>query len=274
MSQNRHLGIHAAVEAPLVPLGLGVPVMGLADDHGPNRPIPPHRHDAAQLIHAASGVMKVRSEHGLWIVPPSRAVWVPAFAAHSIEMVGVVALRTIYLAPEFARLEGDQCRVVQVSPLLREGILRVIDFGPAYPPEGPEANLAAVIRDELRTAEVEPLHLPTFSDERARRVAHAFEADPGDRRSRREWARVAGASERTLERLFHKDAGTSFGRWQRQVRLVRALEELAAGRSVTEVALDVGFETPSAFIAMFRAAMGTTPGRYFSQAGDRSEDRT
>ena len=256
MSQNRQT-------SPLVPLGLGVPVMGLSDDHAPDRPIPPHRHDAAQLIHAARGVMKVRTDQGLWVVPPARAVWVPALATHSIDMIGVVELRTIYLDPAFASLDGDHCRVVQVSALLRAAILRVIEFGPDYPAEGPEANLAAVIRDELRMAEIAPLHLPTLTDPRAKRVTEAFEADPADRRSRAEWARIAGASERTLERLFHAEVGMSFGRWQRQVRLLRALELLAQGRNVTEVALDVGFETPSAFIAMFRAAMGTTPGRYF-----------
>ncbi len=238
--------------------------MGLADDHAPDRPIPPHCHDAAQLIHAASGVMKVRTEDGLWVVPPARAVWVPAFTTHAIDMVGVVELRTVYLAPEFAPIEGGRCRVVQVSPLLRAAILRIVEFGPDYPAEGPEANIAAVVRDELRAAEVAPLHLPTLSDPRAKRVAIAFERDPADRRSRAEWARIAGASERTLERLFHADAGMSFGRWQRQVRLLRALEGLAQGRSVTEVGLEVGFETPSAFIAMFRSAMGTTPGRYFA----------
>ena len=109
-----------------------------------------------------------------------------------------------------------------------------------------------------------PLHLPTLSDPRAKRVALAFESDPADRRPRAAWARFAGASERTLERLFHAEAGMSFGRWQRQVRLMRALEGLAEGRSVTEVGLAVGFDTPSAFIAMFRSAMGTTPGRYFA----------
>lgn len=251
--------------APLVALELRVPALGLADEHGPDRPIPPHRHDAAQLIHAARGVMKVRTEQGLWVVPPARAVWVPAFVTHAIDMVDVVALRTVYFAPTFVPREEARCRVVQVSALLRAAILRAVAFGPEYPAQGPEANLAAVMRDELRTAEVAPLHLPTLSDPRARRVAQAFEADPADRRTRADWARLAGSSERTLERLFHAQAGMSFGRWQRQVRLLRALEGLAQGRSVTEVGFDVGFDSPSAFIAMFRAATGTTPGRYFAE---------
>jgi len=109
-------------------------------------------------------------------------------------------------------------------------------------------------------------------DARARRAAEAFARRPSDRRSRAEWARLAGASERTLERLFHAEVGTSFGRWQRQVRL-RALELLADGRSVTSVALEVGFETPSAFIAMFKSALGATPGRYFSDRARAADDR-
>ena len=261
MSDNRQI-------APLVELQLGVPVLGLAEDHGPHEPIPPHRHDAAQLIHAASGVMKVRTEQGLWVVPPARAVWVPSFETHAIEMSGAVELRTIYLAPEFAPADLTQCCVVQVSPLLRAAILRAVEFGGEYSSSGPEANVAAVIRDEIRAARVAPLHLPMPSDPRALRVAEVFSHDPADRRARAEWARLAGASERTLERLYHAEVGMSFGRWQRQVRLLRSLELLAAGRSVTVVAIDVGFESPSAFIAMFRSATGTTPGRYFAAPTD------
>ncbi len=256
MWQNRHDG-------PLVELRLTSPLFGLAGDHGAGEPIPPHHHDCSQLSHASSGVMTVETADGLWVVPPARAVWVPAFVTHSIGMSGPVQLRTIYLEPESAPIEGTSCCVVQVSPLLRAAILRAIEFEQPYPADGPEARIAAVIRDEIRAATTAPLHLPMPSDPRARRVAQAFRADPSCRRPRSVWAREAGASERTLERLFHAQVGMSFGRWQQQARLLRALEVLAAGESVTTAALEVGFETPSAFIAMFRRAMGTTPARYF-----------
>jgi AraC-like DNA-binding protein len=262
MSRNRHPG---SFDGPLVPLGLRVPLFGLAEDRGHHQPIPPHRHDAAQLIHAVSGVMTVRTEDGLWVVPPARAVWVPAFVTHSIALSGHVQLRTIYLSPEFVRDGARQCCVVQVTPLLRAAILRAVEFGASYADAGPEANVATVIRDEIEAAPVAPLHMPIPTEPRARRVADAFMGDVAVRRTRTEWARVAGASERTLERLFHAETGMSFGRWQRQIRLLRALERLADGHSVTAVALDVGFETPSAFISMFRRALGTTPARYFQQ---------
>jgi AraC-like DNA-binding protein len=265
MSQNRQFG---RGNTPLVDFALPSPLFGLAEDRGPDEPIPPHHHDSAQLIHASTGVMTVETEDGLWVVPPARAVWVPAFVAHSIAMSGTVRLRTLYLAPATAPIQGSRCAVVQVSPLLHAAILCAIDFRQPYPEDGPEARIAAVILDEIRAAETAPLHLSIPSDPRARSVAVAFREDPADRRSRREWAREAGASERTLERLFHAEVGTSFGKWQQQARLLRALELLAAGESVTNAAFEVGFETPSAFIAMFRRAMGTTPARYFQRTGD------
>jgi len=262
MSRNRQ-PIPSLAGAPLVPFPLPSPVFGLGQDHGPDEPIAPHRHDSAQLIHASSGVMTVETEDGLWVVPPARAVWVPANIAHSIGMSGRVELRTVYIDESLAPIQTARCCVVQVSPLLHSLILRAIDFPQPYSPRGPEARLAAVLLDEIRKAEIAPLHLPMPSDPRARRVASALRADPSDRRSRSAWARQAGASERTIERLFHAEVGMSFGRWRQQARLLRALEVLAAGESVTGASLEVGFRTPSAFIAMFRKAMGTTPARYF-----------
>jgi AraC-like DNA-binding protein len=262
MPQNRQ---SAADRTPLVDIPLRSPMFGLAQDHAPRELIPPHHHDSDQLIYASVGVVTVETDDGFWVVPPARAVWVPAGITHSILMSGHVELRSIYLDPALAPIEGTHCCVVQVSPLLRSAILRIMEFSYPYPEQGREARLVDVVLDEIQMAEVAPLHLPMPSDERARRVALAFRSDPTDRRSRAEWARLAGTSERTLERLFHAEVGTSFGKWQRQTRLLAALEFLAAGESVTNAALDVGFQTPSAFITMFRRAMGTTPARYFAE---------
>jgi AraC-like DNA-binding protein len=207
--------------------------------------------------------MTVRTDDGVWVVPPERAVWVPPFVGHSIRMTGPVQLRTIYLDPSLAPIPGSQCCVVQVSELLRAAILRAMEFPQPYPHGGAEARLVAVLVDEIHDAKTAPLHLPMPRDPRARRVADALRADPGDRRTLAGWGRVAGASERTIERLFRDETALCFGAWRQQARLLAGLERLAAGESVTEVALHVGFEGPSAFIAMFRRAMGTTPGRYF-----------
>jgi AraC-like DNA-binding protein len=256
MSQNRQ-------NAPLVGGDLPSPVVGVAEDHQHGYRIVPHRHPFAQLIHAAAGVMTVETEDGFWVVRPERAVWVPEYVTHSIRMTGAVALRSLYLSPSLAPIAGAGCCVVQVSALLRASIPRIVDFSPPYAASGPEARLVAVVVDEIHAAPTAPLHLPIPNDPRARRLAEAIRANPGDRRRLTEWARVAGASERTLERLFRAEVGLSFGAWRQQARLLRGLEVLAAGESVTEAALQVGFETPSAFIAMFRRAMGMTPAKYF-----------
>lgn len=256
MSQKRQ-------NLPLVTFDAGPPLLARAEEHKSGSLIPWHAHDRAQLIHATEGVMTVETGDGLWVVPPERAVWVPALEAHRIRMTGAVALRSLYLEASLAQIAEDRCCVVQVSAILRAAILRAIDFELPYPENGSESRLVAVILDEIRAAEAAPLHLPMPKDPRARRVALAFQADTGDRRPISAWSQFAGASTRTLERLFRDDLGTTFGAWQRQARLLRALEVMANGQNVTAAALEVGFETPSAFIAMFRRAMGTTPAKYF-----------
>lgn len=236
---------------------------GVAQDHESGDRIPRHCHDVAQLIHASSGVLTVATEDGTWVIPPARAVWVPAGVVHSISMSGRAELRTLYVADTWTPIVDQECCVVQVSPLLHHAVLRVIDLPQPYPVDGAEARIVDVVLDEIRAAEIAPLHLPMPTDQRARTVAEEFLRDPSDRRSAGTWARVGGAGERTLERLFVSEVGTTFGRWQQQARLLEALRLLAAGDDVTTVALRVGYDTPSAFIAMFRRAMGTTPGRYF-----------
>ena len=156
--------------------------------------------------------------------------------------------------------------VVQVRPLLREIILGVVAFRQPYPADGREARLAAVLLDELVVARTAPLHLPMPRDPRLRRITDRLLVDPADRRPLEGWARTAGASTRTLARLFRRDTGLGFADWRREARLLRALERLAAGEAVTTVALELGYDGPSAFIAMFRARLGTTPGRYFVDA--------
>jgi AraC-like DNA-binding protein len=207
--------------------------------------------------------MTVTTGDGSWVVPPLRAVWVPPFALHAIRATGDVEMRTVYLARSLAASLPPACCVVQVTPLLRELLLRAVAFPARYPSRGPEARAAAVLVDEIRAAPTAPLHLPLPVDARALRVARALLASPGDSRPLEAWARPAGASARTLARLFLRETGLGFRAWRQQLRLLRALERIAAGEAVTRVALALGYESPSAFVAMFRRALGTSPGRYF-----------
>lgn len=250
------------------------PMVAHARDLVDGETIPPHSHRRAQLVYASDGVMTVTTAEGAFVVPPYRAVWMPAGVVHRIDAAGPVRMRTIYIdaghraVSGATRLPGTVC-VLHVTPLLRELILAAVDAPQTFPPDGPEARLMGVILDQIQVLPVAPLSLPIPRDARLRRVADALLADPADARSIEDWAHLAGASARSLARLFQAETGMSLGQWRQQLRLLRALERLAAGEPVTGVALDLGYDSPSAFIAMFRRALGTTPRRYFA---DRSGD--
>jgi AraC-like DNA-binding protein len=239
------------------------PIVALAAGYADGARIPRHRHREAQLIAAISGVMTVATREGRFVVPAHRAVWVPPRTEHSIRMTGDVAMRTVYVAPSRAAKLAHRCGVVQVTPLLRELILRAVEFPPRWRRDGVEARIAALILDEIESATVAPLHLPLPSDARALRVTRALAAAPHDSRRLAAFAKAAGASPRTLARLFRRETGLGFRAWRQQLRLQRALERLAAGDAVTTIALELGYESPSAFIAMFKKALGVSPSRYF-----------
>ncbi len=235
---------------------------GLAADHPPGYHIGWHSHGEAQLIFAASGLMRVTVEPGHWVVPPRRAVWVPAGIAHAITCIDAVAMRTIYVEPEAAPWLPHSCGVLPPSPLLGELVMAAMDLESGYPENGPAARLVAVLLDQLDVVPAMELHLPIPRERRLRRIVEALVDDPTDDRGLAAWAREVGASERTLARLFMAKTGMGFRAWRQQLRLHEALARLAAGEAVTSVALAVGYDSPSAFIAMFRRVMGVPPRRY------------
>lgn len=152
-----------------------------------------------------------------------------------------------------------------MSPLLRELILYAIGQGPLHTDREEHGRLIGFLIDQLRVLPVVPLELPMPRDPRALRVAERLRENPGEAVDLDSVARSAGASRRTLERLFRSETGISLGRWRQQARLLEAMRLLARGEPVTSIALEVGYESPSAFIASFSNAFGTTPGRYYRE---------
>ena len=269
MTQNRQTGSRSTL---LYPDGFdpgevldpSLPVLGFARDEGPYD-TGWHDHKRCQLLFAIRGVMTVRTRNGTWTVPPQQAVWVPAGVEHAVHALQEVAMRSLYLDPAAASGLPLTCCVLPVPPLLRELILRVVALGRTYPSDSAGARLVAVIPDELRRLKPEPLHLPLPQDARLATVTAALIDEAGDRRDLSDWAEQAGASERTLARLFNKETGMTFGAWRQRRRLLAAIERLAGGDPVTTVALDLGYDSPSAFITMFKKSLGDTPGRYLSR---------
>ncbi len=245
------------------------PVVALAGDYPSGYQIAPHRHARAQLVYASQGVMTVTAAAGSWVVPPQRAVWMPAGAEHGIRVNRAISMRSLYVRPDAAAGLPEACRVVNVSDLLRALILRAMALPPHYDEAGPDGRIMRVILDELRTLPSAPLHLPRARDPRLLRVTEALRADPADPRPLDAWGRAAGASPRTLARLFVKETGLGFRAWRQRARLLHALVALGSDAPVTRVAFEAGYDSPSAFIAAFKREFGNTPARYFrDQAGD------
>jgi AraC-like DNA-binding protein len=241
------------------------PIAAMAKDFPDGNRVAPHLHRRAQLVFAAQGVMVVSTEQGTWVVPPNRAVWMPAATLHAIRSWGDVAMRTLYIRADAAAALPQKCCVIAVSPLLRELILRAVELPLLYDEAGPDARVMALILDEIRALPVLPLHLPWPADARLQRLCAAIQEDPAGARTLEHWAASVGASSRTLARLLRKETGMSFGAWRQQVRLIDALGRLATGQKVTAVALDLGYQSPSAFTSMFRRALGQAPTRYFAE---------
>lgn len=243
------------------------PVFSLATDAHVVGESEPHAHNKAQLLYVETGVLTVFASGGIWTIPPSCALWVPAGVEHWGRASGRIRTVSLYFDPSLSSRLSDRCCIHFVHPLLREVILRIS--------EGPSAGLAdtgrverlvAVLMDELESARAEAIHLPMPNDRRLRRLADMMIERPDLRFTIDEWGARVGASNRTLTRLFQRETGMSFTRWRHQLHVGLALQRLATGDPVTTIAGDLGYESVSAFITMFRRMLGTTPARYFDAA--------
>ncbi len=242
------------------------PVVGFSADREKGAINARHSHARGQLVYAISGTLSVTTDDGTWVVPRERAVWVPPGIVHQVLSLTESRLRTVYVDMAVYRNLPEQCCVVQVTPLLRELIVTFLARPRDYTPESAEARLADCLVDQIAASRIAPLHLPIPGSAKLRAVAERLLDDPASPGSLHDCAAAATVSPRTFERRFRQETGMTFRTWRQQAKLMRALEFLADGQPVNDVADQLGYEGPSAFIAMFRKAFGTTPGRYF---GDR-----
>ncbi len=226
--------------------------------------VPQHTHAWAQLAYASRGVLRLATAGSTWMVPPSRAIWVPPRIPHEVVIVEDAYLRTLYV-DESAVPDGlDACRVVEVSGLLRE---LIVALEARSLNRSRERLLAELVLDELTRAEPLPLAVPMPTEKRLRALCEAVLAHPAQGESLEHWAARVGASTRTIARLFKQELGVSFSQWRQQALLARAIPLLNQGRPLSHIARELGYQSQSAFSAMFRRAFGASP-RAFIQRGD------
>ncbi|MGH3586637.1 MAG: AraC family transcriptional regulator [Pseudonocardia sp.] len=241
-----------------VPAGVGAIVVG-SFPLTTGEWIAPHRHTHHQLAWTRQGVLGVAVDDVHWVLPPTRALWLPAGVVHETGATRGALLYSVYFDPASCHLDWPEPTPVAVDGLLAH---LIVHLAHADLPDAARLRAEAVVADLLHPLPSTPIDVPAPVDERVRAVADALLADPADPRSLDAHARAVGVSRRTLTRAFVQDTGMSFDRWRTQVRLRAALALLAEGQPVSRVAHAVGYATASAFLAAFRRTVGTSPTRY------------
>jgi AraC-like DNA-binding protein len=233
-----------------------------------NTPLPSklarHTHGRSQLLYAAQGVLTVDTPHGSWVAPPERAVWIPEGVPHAVKMVGAVSTRSVLIAPALRGRRADLCEVLGVTPLLRSLLIAAVDLPLEYDLEGRDGLVMALLMAEVDRAPVIPLAVPFPHEPALARRCHAFLRHPDARAKIDAWGADLGLGRRAFTRRFRRETGMSFASWRQQACLLSAMPRLAAGESVTSIALDLGYESPAAFTTMFRRLLGIPPSRYRS----------
>jgi AraC-like DNA-binding protein/quercetin dioxygenase-like cupin family protein len=241
-----------------------------------SRPVPTgmriarHTHPWAQLACTSRGVLRLAASGSTWMVPPSRAIWIPPGVTHELLVVDHAFLRTLYVDPSVVPAGLDACRVVEVSPLLREVVVALDDTSISREREHLLGTLAL---DEITRSRPLPLAVPLPSDKRLLALCEAVLADPASAASLEYWAEGAGASTRTIARLFQRELGVSFSQWRQLAVLAHAIPLLSQGKPLAQVAQALGYQSQSAFSAMFRRAFGESPRAFFVRDVDEQPDQ-
>lgn len=220
-----------------------------------------HSHARGQLMGALSGLVSVGVNRQQWVVPSTHAIWIPPHCEHSVRSYGPFSGWSVFITERRCATLPLEPRAIRTAPLLLEAVRRAASW-PGTELSRQQSRIAEVILDEIEASKAQSLGLPSPKDARLERITNALAANLADSRHLDEWAAWAGLSPRTLSRRFVAETGLTFAQWRQQARLLRALELIADGTSVTATALELGYENVSAFIEMFRRATGTTPGRY------------
>lgn len=223
-----------------------------------------HAHKEGQCLYAVTGVLTVKTSEGSWVVPPYRALWIPAGVTHTVHMSGLTSTRSAYIAPEAAKKAGlpVHCTVIGVTPLLHALLCEAVHVPARYPPHSRHDYLMRLLVEEISLMPALPLSAPLPQEPRLAQLCHALLESPSLEVDIDAMARQANMSRRSFTRLFRKETGMSFSHWRQQACLLAALTRLGRGEAVTRVAMELGYGSTSAFTAAFRRTLGAAPSHY------------
>lgn len=238
------------------------PIIALANEFPDGHVIAPHRHRRSQLLYGASGAVMVTTAEGSWVMPPQRGLWIPGDVLHEVRMLGAVRTNSLYLEPEASAGLPRRCQVVGISAFMRGLMAEAVDLPVDYDPDSRAGAVMALIQHEMRQLPALPLFLPFPAHAKLAERCRRFLEKPDPHDTIDAWGAALGISRRAFTRLFRRETGLSFAEWRQQACLAAALPRLVAGAPVTAVALDLGYDNPAAFTAMFKRVLGASPRNY------------
>jgi AraC-like DNA-binding protein len=249
-------------EVQLADRDVGRPVLALGIDYPDGYEAKPHCHRRAQFLYGSSGIVLVSTPGGSWMMPPQRGLWIPPCTQHSVRMLGRVAMCSLYIEEAVLPDPFGRCEVVGVSDLLRSLLIAAPGIVVEYDEAGRDGALINLLLHELRGLSPLPLSLPLPRHPRLAQRCRQFIERPSPRDAIDDWSADVGMSRRTFTRLFKEETGCTFVEWRQKACLMSALPQLAEGRSVTGIALSLGYENPASFTAMFKRLLGAAPSAY------------
>lgn len=221
-----------------------------------------HQHPWGQLTYASHGIMKVVTQDASFIVPPERALWLPKFTPHHVSTRYGVSFRSLYINNHQAKNLPTLTTSIDVSSLLKALILTISQWGDNYDVSPDKARLTSVLLDQIQSASSAPLFLNMPKDKRLQKISSMLSSDPANNTSLEKWSETIGATPRTLNRLFQKETQMGFVEWRQRLRILYSLERIDRGEAINNIALEIGYDSASAFITMFKKHMGCSPKVY------------
>lgn len=244
----------------------GADILRRRQDYPDGLTIPPHSHPRGQLLYGMTGIAQVRTRDGAFMMPPERVLWIPPGMVHEVRMIGPVKMRSLYLRPDLvppgSNLPGERCEVFVITDLLRCLIAEAAEIAEEAPSGGRDAALLALLLHEIGRLEPTPLSVPMPEERALRRLCAEFLLAPDATTGIEDWAEALAMSRRSFTRHFRAGTGLAFGEWRQRALVLAAVPRLLAREPVTRVAMDLGYDTPAAFTAMFRRVTGVAPREY------------